>query len=327
MKGAAWSLPVIATAVAIPSASASPGCTPGREVLTAGATGSALAVSSVTVPATASRITFTVVGGGGGGPQTGGLSASRTGEIPVTGMAQTFTLVAGQQGHPRTGPATSALGYGNGGPSYPGIETFYPNNASGGGAGSAIILGPSTTGTPLVVVGGGGGAGANSGAGIAFSGAGGSRSTGGNGVGDSWAPAGQAANGATGGAAVTGVLNTSITGNASAWTSRSLAGDNHGAGALGGGDGTSPRPDRVYVAATGQTSPAPNSAIRAAGGAGGGYAAGSAGTASTWGSATSNTYHFSGGGRGSDYLAPTVVSTSFTDIAAQPGSVIIEWTC
>lgn len=173
VKGAAWSLPVLAAAVAVPVATASttPVCATQKTSFALPDSTSAGGISTVfVVPAKVTSLTVTVAGGAGGlttGPMgtiRGGNGGLVTATIPVV-AGETLDLVVGQGGASRTeltanpSTVTGGQGFGNGGDSDPAADN--PNSGPGswwggaaGGAGSAILRGTQ----PLVVAGGGGGA-------------------------------------------------------------------------------------------------------------------------------------------------------------------------
>ncbi len=148
-RGAAWTIPVIATATAAPAYAVSPCATHG----TATATAPGIPVI-VTVP-TQCLISYTVIAGSGG--RSGGGGARLTGTFVVTGSATTASLALIPGGGGTSGggstPGTGGLGYGRGGNS-PGGNA---GTRGGGGGGSAILLGAVSSNKPLVVAGGGGG--------------------------------------------------------------------------------------------------------------------------------------------------------------------------
>ncbi|MDR6867944.1 hypothetical protein J2Y69_002552 [Microbacterium resistens] len=173
VKGAAWSIPVIAMAVASPMASASttPVCRTVRVDAPlptgTGRVEPASRTTTFTVPATVTRIDFAVAGGaGGGGGGTGGSGALVTGVLSVV-PGEVLTLTVGQGGWTDTRPSgtitrpevAGGQGYGDGGTVVEvarlndnGVLSSTDQGGSGGG-GSAIL----SAGTPLVVAGGGGG--------------------------------------------------------------------------------------------------------------------------------------------------------------------------
>jgi len=157
VKGAAWSLPVIA----VPAQAASLRGCGSSETRVITATDAARGELTVTIPACAETITFRVLGGGGGASGLpGGAGALITGTIQATGADMTVTLIAGQMGWSRgsTKVNVNPTGFGSGG--LGGNRFSYNGNgiwlvdAGYGGAGSAILT---DTGAPLVIAGGGGG--------------------------------------------------------------------------------------------------------------------------------------------------------------------------
>lgn len=174
VKGAAWSLPVLAAAAAVPLAAASttPVCATQKTSFALPDSTSAGGISTVfVVPAKVTLLTVTVAGGAGGATRAnwtilGGNGGLVTATIPVV-PGETLDLVVGQGGASRLTPftanpsiVTGGQGFGNGGDSDPAADN--PSSGSGswwggaaGGAGSAISRGAQ----PLVVAGGGGGAG------------------------------------------------------------------------------------------------------------------------------------------------------------------------
>ena len=254
VKGAAWSLPVLAAAVAVPAHAAS-----GTPCV--GATYNSPGTYTYAVPAGRTTLNFEIAGGGGGadflnaqgttGP--GGSGALIAGALAVT-PGQTLTLIVGGGGQGVHKQGLGGKGFGNGG-NATNVGGVWYGPASGGGAGSAILLGA----TPLVVAGGGGGAGFGEGilpylvgsptgagsagpnptdgalisvttsAGIAFTVNGGS-----------------AANGSAGGAA----RPASTTGNFAA-TLPGATGGGFGTGANGGGNGGNSNPGSNYQGAGG----------------------------------------------------------------------------
>ena len=173
VKGAAWSLPVLAAAVAVPVATAStvPACATQKTFFTLPDSPSAAGITTVfVVPAKVTSLTVTVAGGAGGltggsgGLIRGGNGGLVTATIPVV-PGETLDLVVGQGGASRTAltgnPSivSGGQGFGNGGDSDPAADNADSNpgtwwGGAAGGAGSAISRG----GQPLVVAGGGGGA-------------------------------------------------------------------------------------------------------------------------------------------------------------------------
>lgn len=119
-----------------------------------------MTMQEVVLPKCARTVTYTVAGasaGSGGGMTGQGSEAS--GVFAVSG-GETLTLVAGGQGHPWGTAPVRSTGYGSGGGGSPSwFNGAFITYGSGGGAGSAIMLGPGWTGkeNPLIVAGGGGG--------------------------------------------------------------------------------------------------------------------------------------------------------------------------
>lgn len=175
VKGAAWSLPVIVAAVAVPAQAAS-GCASGN--YTAAVPNPSLrdrATETFTVPAGVTSVTFVVTGGsgalGGLNGAAGGAGRQVTAIVPVVPGEQ-LTLITGQGGinaDTRTigNPDRFTLrqgggGYGGGGNTQvlntnygTDPSTQYAQSGGSGGGGSAILRGT----TPLIVAGGGGGGG------------------------------------------------------------------------------------------------------------------------------------------------------------------------
>lgn len=152
VKGAAWSVPVVAAAITVPQASASPtrGCTNVTRSFDAGD------VTTVTVPAGVTSVTYTVRGAGGGGGTRAGFGDLTSGTIFLAGPV-TFRVVVGEGGTAAgNGQGTGGTGYGRGGNST-NRQHSGPNNLQfspgGGGGGTALLIGS----TPLIVAGGGGG--------------------------------------------------------------------------------------------------------------------------------------------------------------------------
>jgi len=163
IKGAAWSVPILAAAVAAPAQAAS-GCTGTPVVKRVTGIGANKGVLTFTLPANARCITFVVEGAGGGGPGTttinGGSGARIEGSLTGCGSNRVLTLVAGGGGTSHVG----GDGFGRGGDPVPGVtpggySNVEVNWGSGGGGGSAILI----DSTPVVVAGGGGGSGSHSG--------------------------------------------------------------------------------------------------------------------------------------------------------------------
>lgn len=173
VKGAAWSLPVLAAAVAVPVTTAStvPACATQKTFFTLPNSPSAAGITTAfVVPAKVKLLTVTVAGGAGGGsfgPKgsiRGGNGGLTTATIPVV-AGETLTLHVGQGGASRTAVTSTPSvldgggGFGVGGAADPRADNpatgsgLWWGGASGGG-GSAILRGTQ----PLVVAGGGGGA-------------------------------------------------------------------------------------------------------------------------------------------------------------------------
>jgi len=118
VKGAAWSVPVVAMAAAVPMASASTvACPPSQTIL---ATDSSEGLLSVSVPPQVKTIRYTIAGGQGnyaaGDASPAGRGALFSGEIPVSalGGATVLQLIAGQKGGVGAGQ-NGGVGFGNGG--------------------------------------------------------------------------------------------------------------------------------------------------------------------------------------------------------------------
>lgn len=189
VAGAAWAAPVVAASAAVPAFASSTECeySSAPKFNISGQPSGAKDTVKFTVPAKVDKIKFEVAGGAGGGSAqvAGGSGALVTGVIPVK-EGQVIELVAASGGvaylasEPgvdsaaiwQTRPATGGKGYGNGGdvneqavPSdaksrvdanWPGASDMkrYLYGGSGGGS-SALVI----DGTPVAVAGGGGGAG------------------------------------------------------------------------------------------------------------------------------------------------------------------------
>ena len=189
VAGAAWAAPVVAASAAVPAFASSTECeySSAPKFNISGQPSGAKDTVKFTVPAKVDKIKFEVAGGAGGGSNqvAGGSGALVTGVIPVK-EGQVIELVAASGGvaylasEPgvdsaaiwQTRPATGGKGYGNGGDvneqpvpadvkaqvdanwSKPSDMKRYLYGGSGGGS-SALII----NGTPVAVAGGGGGAG------------------------------------------------------------------------------------------------------------------------------------------------------------------------
>lgn len=158
LRGAAWTVPIIAATAAVPLAVASTCSRTTRTFETPGL------ATTFTVPAGAPYVDF-VVRGAGGGAGTGlaqGQGAESTGRITLPSNAtvaqRTFGLVVGQGGEVKTDGTTAfgGAGYGVGGSSTYGPRNNPSSPAGGGGGGSALLVG-ALGGAPLIVSGGGGG--------------------------------------------------------------------------------------------------------------------------------------------------------------------------
>ena len=189
VAGAAWAAPVVAASAAVPAFASSTECdyASAPKFNISGQPSGAKDTVKFTVPAKVDKIKFEVTGGAGGGSNqvAGGSGALVTGVIPVK-EGQVIELVAASGGVAylesvrgvdspalwQTRPATGGKGYGNGGDvndqpvpadvkaqvdanwSKPSDMKRYLYGGSGGGS-SALII----NGTPVAVAGGGGGAG------------------------------------------------------------------------------------------------------------------------------------------------------------------------
>ena len=195
VAGAAWAAPVVAASAAVPAFASSTVCEPeGSAAYTiSGQPSGNKNTQKFTVPAKVDKIIFEVVGGAGGGSSSvhGGSGASLTGAIPVK-EGQVVELVAAAGGVAYlervlgneatkdkqyyvwgTRPATGGEGYGNGGDvnaqaipadakalvdaKYPGTDSDMKAALYGGsGGGSSALL---IDGAVVALAGGGGGAG------------------------------------------------------------------------------------------------------------------------------------------------------------------------
>ena len=189
VAGAAWAAPVVAASAAVPAFASSTECdyASAPKFNISGQPSGAKDTVKFTGPAKVDKIKFEVAGGAGGGSNqvAGGSGALVTGVIPVK-EGQVIELVAASGGVAylesvrgvdspalwQTRPATGGKGYGNGGDvneqpvpadvkaqvdanwSKPSDMKRYLYGGSGGGS-SALII----NGTPVAVAGGGGGAG------------------------------------------------------------------------------------------------------------------------------------------------------------------------
>lgn len=189
VAGAAWAAPVVAASAAVPAFASSTECeyASAPKYNISGQPSGAKDTIKFTVPAKVDKIKFEVAGGAGGGSNqvAGGSGALVTGVIPVK-EGQVVELVAASGGVAylesvrgvdspalwQTRPATGGKGYGNGGDvneqpvpadvkaqvdanwPKPSDMKRYLYGGSGGGS-SALVI----DGTPVAVAGGGGGAG------------------------------------------------------------------------------------------------------------------------------------------------------------------------
>ena len=189
VAGAAWAAPVVAASAAVPAFASSTECewNSTENYSISGQPSGARDTLKFTIPAKVDKLRFEVAGGAGGGSAqvAGGSGALVTGEIPVK-AGQVVELVAAAGGvaylasEPgvdsaaiwQTRPATGGKGYGNGGDvteqpvpadakarveaiaPMPSDMKRYLYGGSGGGS-SALVI----DGTPIAVAGGGGGAG------------------------------------------------------------------------------------------------------------------------------------------------------------------------
>ena len=189
VAGAAWAAPVVAASAAVPAFASSTECeySSAPKFNISGQPSGAKDTLKFTIPANVDKLRFEVAGGAGGGSNqvAGGSGALVTGEIPVK-AGQVIELVAAAGGVAylesvrgvdspalwQTRPATGGKGYGNGGDvneqpvpadvkamvdanwSKPSDMKRYLYGGSGGGS-SALVI----DGTPVAVAGGGGGAG------------------------------------------------------------------------------------------------------------------------------------------------------------------------
>ena len=189
VAGAAWAAPVVAASAAVPAFASSTECeySSAPKFNISGQPSGAKDTIKFTIPANVDKLRFEVAGGAGGGSNqvAGGSGALVTGEIPVK-AGQVIELVAAAGGVAylesvrgvdspalwQTRPATGGKGYGNGGDvneqpvpadvkamvdanwSKPSDMKRYLYGGSGGGS-SALVI----DGTPVAVAGGGGGAG------------------------------------------------------------------------------------------------------------------------------------------------------------------------
>lgn len=161
IKGAAWSVPTIAAAVATPLAAASTGCPDGGDMWTSADPGAGIGVHSIEIPDCVETIDYVVRGGGGAlitpsNHTNTGTGAEYRGTLALSNWSGgTFTVVVADGGEAlQRGKAAGGSGYGRGGA---GTDTSANGGTNGwscgGGGGSAILY----ASQPLVVAGGGGG--------------------------------------------------------------------------------------------------------------------------------------------------------------------------
>jgi len=328
VKGAAWTVPAVAAAVAVPTSSASVApCPPSQTVM---ATNADQGVLTVAVPPQVTMIKYTVGGGRGGrdGNYDYAQGAVVSGEIPVSalGGATTLQLIAGQKGFfGASGAGVGGKGFGNGGN---GGNSTNDSLSGGGGGGSAILTGD---GAPLVVAGGGGGGSstANSSANAAYDRVfvddaplgGGPQSAWG---GDLGAPAfrGRGA-----------VLRSKPDGQDVTQVAGGEGAQLGSPGAPGAVTGTTTafvtgQPGNGRDGGDGVTMTAENPLLTVgSGGGGGGYFGGGAGSGARLKDATGEYVVSSNGGGGSSWAAPGVTGTSSRTGSTGHGFVTIEFVC
>ncbi|WDH78692.1 glycine rich domain-containing protein [Microbacterium esteraromaticum] len=172
VKGAAWSVPLIAAAAAAPAYAVS-GCTQVGQLVETRATTQNFATARpevpVTIPAGVTRMHFVVVGGDGGyavrnGGYASGKGAYLEGDVAVT-AGSTFYLQAGAGGefgwYPDSGGGYGRGGkslYGNGGNGGASTASGAAFHGDGGGGASALL---DASRSPIAVAGGGGGSNTN----------------------------------------------------------------------------------------------------------------------------------------------------------------------
>ncbi|KHK99850.1 hypothetical protein LK09_00465 [Microbacterium mangrovi] len=341
VKGAAWSVPVVAVAVAAPVAAASVPCAgAGSKTFRAPSSSSPRSVP-FTVPAGVTELSFVVTGGAGGSVkgdtanQVGGQGGRVTGTISVT-PGEVLDIYVGQGGtgttSGSTGPEQRAggRGYGDGGSAGapPGDQSpsyVKWNCGAGGGGGSAIVRGSS----PLVVAGGGGG---GSGDFIV-----------GNNISIGARPRGGDA-GASGGSWGFGSTNgqkASAYGGSSGATGRGGTGGTYSGPwpqpptFKPGGAGSGRNGGTSYGGGVAVLSSPPDGWSTSGGGGGGGYGGGGGGE-TMWGFTDTHSGAAligGGGGGGTSYVAPgTSATIGLSGVTADPagradGSVVLSWTC
>lgn len=326
IEGAAWSVPVLATAVAAPLAAAS---TPTvcvyqpAQVISATAANTASRVAAtitIPVPAGAQTVRYTVIGGRGGSQVGGGDSINRlpavlTGEFPASlvagGSLQLIAGSAGAVGNNVNIAGLGGVGYGNGG-----NGAAYGAGVGGGGAASAILFG----GAPLIVAGGGGGD-ANS-----------LYSPPALNVDD---PAGQGHAGLPGGVGGQGIGNHRETGQPSGPSYVTGGGGGTQTGPGAGGTFGGPR-SRSFLNGNpgvarngGNGLVSPENTAQGSGGGGGGYFGGGGGSTLYWDGVVSGASQGfsilnSQGGGGSSYRAANIVATSETIALVNGGQGFVQ---
>ncbi|WDH78190.1 hypothetical protein PTQ19_11770 [Microbacterium esteraromaticum] len=343
-KSAAWGVPVIAAAVALPASSASTNCVPARFDAPAPGTGANQTEATTTtfvVPQGVTSLSFTVAGGAGGARNGYDRSRARLvqGTLQVT-PGDVLTLIVGQGGYKPQDLSSAAgwyggQGYGNGGHSVytpePGAGTnLYGAVGGSGGGGSAILLGS----TPLVVAGGAPGQGHMTGRvpqsdpdWIPYQYMVWGADHGYDYIQGSWdrhiyAGFGKDASGATGGSG--GTVPSATSGDPATLGWQNAFNGASGAGGVPG-NGANGLYNWVESQVAGQ-----NARVHASSAAGGGgYAGGGSGNVSRayWSGTYATVVAAVGdGGYGSDYLAPTATGTTgVTDVRATTGTRTPGW--
>ena len=342
VKGAVWSVPVVALATAVPAQAASPPCpaiTVTRrvevpEANTKNPTDGPREEETLSLPSDVTTVEFEVLGGGGGISynRLKSVGQGTNAELVVGKMVvpagSVLTLIAGNGGASTSafnqGTRTGGQGYGNGGDSFLTTDANKDACGGGGGGGSAILV----NNTPAVIAGGGGGCG------VVFSrqprgqstdqwntdgGAGGDAAAQGQDLtlshNDAVVPPGTASGGggAMGATPGTGRGNNTSTGTSSNGTTEKAgaSGGTPGTGVNGGADGANGSTSATLILKANSTR-----ALAAAGG-GGGYAGGASGgiygaVSNQTGDADHLIFGSGGGGGGSSYTSPTYVFSSTT---------------
>ncbi|MGB4135099.1 MAG: hypothetical protein WA971_00940 [Microbacterium sp.] len=338
VTGAIWATPVIAAAVALPSASASESeCAAGSATFTVPTLDSnAAGLHTWTVPAGVTSLTFTVIGGvgaAGSGP-TIGLGANRFSPIGGAGAVaagtldvipgEMLSLVVGQGGstYPVDPAQTGGQGYGDGGSSTLTNTPYRVSHGGGGGGGSAILRGK----TPLVVAAGGGGGGAGGYRNLSAS----FQTPSDGGPADRPSTSGRVLQlrsaRTTTVSSVSGSTGGTGSGNRHAWA------DGHTASGRDGADG-------VQLNMPSHTVP---DVSVISGGGGGGYSGGGSGGVAYYYHVPPEGYDYyehafisAGGAGGASYVASTVSATVTprTDVTweprdvRRPGAIVLAWTC